>query len=129
MYQFVRAKGLELEAWGERDFIVPPATAALLREHYAHQAELHRRAVLYSKAAKELGTTVAGVEHLVEDGTLDKDERAYDGRRMGTRESLAGAAQQPVRRPTPTVRDDLMTWAEVSAANRTGERGHRRTRC
>lgn len=116
VYQFVRAKGLELEAWGERDFIVPPATAALLREHYAHQAELHRRAVPYSKAAKELGTTVAAVEHLVEDGTLDKDERAYDGRRMVTRESLAGATQQPVRRPTPTVRDDLMTWAEVSAA-------------
>ncbi|PUA82033.1 hypothetical protein [Nocardioides currus] len=116
VYQFVRAKGLELEAWGERDFIVPPATAALLREHYAHQAELHRRAVPYSKAAKELGTTVAAVEHLVEDGRLDKDERAYDGRRMVTRESLAGATQQPVRRPTPTVRDDLMTWAEVSAA-------------
>lgn len=116
VYQLVRAKGLELEAWGERDYIVPPATATVLREHYAHQAELHRRAVPYSVAAKELGTSVAAVEHLVKDGMLDQDERAHDGRRMVTRKSLAEATQQPVRRRTPKVRDDLMTWAEVSAA-------------
>ncbi|GAA4678942.1 helix-turn-helix domain-containing protein [Nocardioides nanhaiensis] len=116
VYQLVRAKGLELEAWGERDYIVPPATTTVLREHYAHQAELHRRAVPYSVAAKELGTTVAAVEHRVKDGMLDQDERAHDGRRMVTRKSLAEATQQPVRRRTPKVRDDLMTWAEVSAA-------------
>lgn len=117
VYQFVRAQGLELEAWGERDFIVPPATAARLREHYAHQAELHRRAVPYSVAATTLGTSVAAVEQLVEDGTLDKDERAHDGRRMITRESLAEAqgAHRTGRQNGAKFRDDLLSWSEVEA--------------
>lgn len=118
VYQFVRAQGLELEAWGERDFIVPAVAAARLREHYARQADLHRRAVPYSVAATTLGTSVAAVEHLVKDGTLDKDERAHDGRRMITRESLAEAqgAHRTGRRNGAKFRDDLMTWSEVSAA-------------
>ncbi|GAA5117262.1 hypothetical protein GCM10023339_27730 [Alloalcanivorax gelatiniphagus] len=117
VYQLVRAKGLELEAWGERDYIVPRATAAVLREHYAHQAELHRRAVPYSVAATTLGTSVAAVEQLVKDGTLDKDERAHDGRRMVTRESLAEAqgAHRTGRSNDAKSRDDLLSWAEVEA--------------
>lgn len=115
VYQFVRAQGLELEAWGERDFIVPATTAARLREHYAHQAELHRRAVPYSVAANTLSTSVAAIEHLVKDGTLGKDERAHDGRRMVTRASLAEAqgAHRPGRRNGAASRDDLLTWVEV----------------
>ncbi|MBS2938891.1 hypothetical protein KDN32_14205 [Nocardioides sp. J2M5] len=118
VYQFVRAQGLELEAWGERDYVVPAPTATAVRDHYAAQAALHERAVPYSVAAKALGTSVAAVEHMVDDGTLDKDERAHDGRRMVTRASLADveATQRPVRHGAPKVRDDLMTWAEVSAA-------------
>ncbi|PWN04265.1 hypothetical protein DJ010_01010 [Nocardioides silvaticus] len=116
VYQLVRAQGLELEAWGERDFIVPATTASWLREHYRHQSELHGRAVPYSVAATTLGTTVAAVEHLVDDGTLDKDERAHDGRRMVTRESLAAAQEMRPsnnRKATePPV--ELVTWAEVS---------------
>jgi len=117
VYQLVRAQGLELEAWGERDFIVPVVTAAWLRQHYAHQAELHRRAVPYSVAATTLGTSVAAVQHLVDDGTLAKDERAHDGRRMVTRESLAAAqgAHRNGRRIGAEFRDDLLSWAEVEA--------------
>jgi hypothetical protein len=117
VYQLVRAKGLELEAWGERDYIVPSATAIVLREHYARQAQLHRRAVPYSVAAKTLGTTVAAIEHLVKDGTLDKDEPAHDGRRMVTRESLAEAqsAHRTVRRNGAKLRDDLLSWSEAGA--------------
>lgn len=117
VYQFVRAQGLELEAWGERDFIVPPATIARLREHYAHQSELHRRAVPYSVAATTLGTTVTAVEHLVVNGTLDKDERAHDGRRMVTRESLAAAqdSHRPERRNGAKSREELLSWSEVMA--------------
>lgn len=117
VYQFVRAQGLELEAWGERDFIVPAVTATRLRQHYAHQAALHRRAVPYSIAAKELGMSVAAVEHLVRDGILDQDERAHDGRRMVTRESLAEAhsAHRTGPRGGARSRDDLLSWAEVEA--------------
>lgn len=117
VYQFVRAQDLELEAWGERDFIVPPATAARLREHYAHQAELHRRAVPYSFAATTLGTSVAAIEKLVDNGTLEKDERAHDGRRMVTRASLAEAqaSRRTGRREAAKSRDDLLSWAKVEA--------------
>lgn len=116
IYQFVRAQGLELQAWGERDYVVPPAAAARLREHYAHQAELHRRAVPYSVAATTLGLTVAVIERMVGEGVLDADERAHDGRRMITRASLAGAQVAPRPRTNKTRScDDLLVWPEVKA--------------
>lgn len=60
---------------------------------------------------------MAAVEQLVKDGTLDKDERAHDGRRMVTRESLAEAHGAHRDGPCGGVRsgDDLLSWAEVEA--------------
>lgn len=117
VYQYVRAQRLELEKWGERDHLVPSATVDHLRDHYARQAALHRRAVPLSVAASMLGLTVPGVQRLVEDGVLAADDRAHDGRRMVTRESVAAA--QTTRGPGVDCnrlrREDLFTWDEACA--------------
>lgn len=116
VYQYVRAQRLELEAWGERDYLVPAATASHLRDHYARQAALHRRAVPLSVAAAMLGATVPGVQRLVEDGVLTADDRAHDGRRMVTRESIAAAQSARARGDAGNPRrrgEDLFTWDEA----------------
>lgn len=120
VYQYVRAQGLELHAWGAREYLVPAGTAEHLRQHYARQAALHRRAIPLSVAAAELSTTVAGVHRLLADGVLVADDRAHDGRRMVTRESVAAAATasscRAGRRTDKTVRNDLMRWEEARQA-------------
>jgi hypothetical protein len=40
VYQFVRAQKLELEPWGDREYLVPGRTADVLRTHHRRQAEL-----------------------------------------------------------------------------------------
>ncbi len=117
VYQYVRAQGLDLEPWGERDYLVPAATVEHLREHYSRQAALRRRAVPLSVAASTLGVSVAVVQGLVEDGVLTTDDRAHDGRRMVTRASVTAAqatrASSNDRRRGP--REDLVGWYDARA--------------
>ena len=83
-----------------------------------HLGALHRRAVPLSVAASTLNATVAVVQRLVVDGVLVADDRAHDGRRMVTRDSLASAAsargsgKQRLRGP----RDGLIRWDEARAS-------------
>lgn len=115
VYQFIRAQGLALEPWGERDYVLPLATADQVRGHYARQADLHRRAVPVSVAASTLGVTVTRVRRLVEDGVLVADARTHDGRRMVTRSSLASAqAEYGTRIKGPQrPREELVRWSDA----------------
>lgn len=117
VYQYVRTQRLDLQKWGERDHLVPSATADHLRDHYARQAALHRRAVPLSVAASMLGLTVPGVQRLVEEGVLVADDRAHDGRRMVVRESVAAAQATRARGVdcNRLRREDLFTWDEACA--------------
>jgi integrase len=118
VYQYVRAQGLELERHGERDYVVPTRTAGHLRGHYARQAELHTRAVPLSAAASTLSTPVTVVKNLITDGVLTEDDRAHDGRRMVTRDSLecARAARKSTKVRDEGSRTDLITWGHAREA-------------
>lgn len=100
VYQYVRANSLDLQPWGQRDHVLPPATADHLRAHYAYQAALHRRAVPPSVAVSMLNASPAVVNRLIQDGVLVQDEPAHDRRRMVTRESVTQVQEDP---PTVTA--------------------------
>ena len=112
VYQFVRAQGLTLEPWGARDYLVPAPTHERLRAHYAEQAALHARAMPLSVAASTLDLPAGLVERLVGEGSLVTDEKAHDGRRMVTRESveLARRTRPHPRKAATRVPDDLVPW-------------------
>ncbi len=121
VYQYVRAQNLPLQKLGERDSVVPPATAERLRAHYRAQADLHRRAVPRSVAVITLQVSLYAVDRLIADGTLEEDERTHDGRRMVTRASLAKAAARRTAsgkrssRRSPAAAGEVIPWAQVRA--------------
>ncbi|WP_457253654.1 hypothetical protein [Pedococcus sp. P5_B7] len=111
VYRFIRGGARELEPCGERDYLVPSGVATAVREHFKAQDDLRARAVPTSEAAVALGMQVPVLIHMITTGVLVEDDRAADGRRMVTKESLDAELS---RRQVPGRRcDALVNWAQA----------------
>jgi integrase len=111
VYQFVAANDLALESWGVRARMGPPETEERIRAHVHRQAVLRERAVPLSVAAQRLGESPVMMLGLMSDGVLVEDDRAADGRRMLTRDSVD--AEVARRSTSATEPGDLVPWVQA----------------